>query len=639
MPQFTQEELLAIRVTGEQEVKRLREEIRLMEEDLVKAYQARDGSIAKEVAWRQAIQFSAPILAKNREEIEKFSEASKTGLAKYGQNMTALGYALNDFFSVSGNLQQRLNAIANNLPGVFAGFSGLGLALGAVVPIIAAAIPALSKFWEEAGGEKAVDALKKRIKELEERPLKLAVDFTELNAAKEKLEALEKAQAAFNAARQTEEEADLARQAGKATRETMGSEALQTAVAGDIIRRGDKSVIPQAMLDQKAAAERAARGEFTAQEEANFAAAASRSAAAGGNLSVDTLRKSARERAQQQQRDIQAQIDNAVGQAAKDRVGQFLTGDIGAIGAVKGVVGRTPDAFPPEFRKAVGMMPGSPEEAAALREARKIEARERRDEAAAERQQKLADAENEQRARDRANQDARSAAARERFNAGMGILGQDKGAGAAIQKRAQEILARGASPEQAQRELQDFAAGLARTAGVGEDVAGDVGQKAALDALKAAGVGKLSAVKKFTPVTGRRTVNDRIRSAQARGRVKAAQRQAAVQRARNEQADRKIAAKNRADAKGSKNLNAPRTTSPLQDSAQEQLDKANPAAPAEQSLGQALEAQRKLNAQLMAKLQAVSQVAAQNAQAVQQDAEMWRAQQFQSYPFNSWLGN
>jgi len=70
------------------------------------------------------------------------------GVASYQQNIQAFGYAMNDFFSVQGDLSQRLNAISNNLPMIAAGFGGIGLALGAVLPIVGVLI----KNWDQLNG-------------------------------------------------------------------------------------------------------------------------------------------------------------------------------------------------------------------------------------------------------------------------------------------------------------------------------------------------------------------------------------------------------------------------------------------------------------------------------------------------------
>lgn len=88
------------------------------------------------------------------------------GVKNYGQNVQALGYALNDFFSVQGGLDQRLNAISNNLPLLLAGFGGIGMALSAIIPVVGVLIrnwDQLSEALGQAGGieiPKSADALK-----------------------------------------------------------------------------------------------------------------------------------------------------------------------------------------------------------------------------------------------------------------------------------------------------------------------------------------------------------------------------------------------------------------------------------------------------------------------------------------------
>ena len=69
---------------------------------------------------------------------------TKLTLADFSQNLTALGYIVNDAASVQGDLSQRLNATSNNLPMLLAGFGGLGLALSGLVPILGIVI----KNWD-----------------------------------------------------------------------------------------------------------------------------------------------------------------------------------------------------------------------------------------------------------------------------------------------------------------------------------------------------------------------------------------------------------------------------------------------------------------------------------------------------------
>ena len=63
----------------------------------------------------------------------------------YQQRIQGLGYAMNDFTSVQGDMSARLNAISNNMPMLLAGFGGLGLALSAILPTVGIII----KEWDK----------------------------------------------------------------------------------------------------------------------------------------------------------------------------------------------------------------------------------------------------------------------------------------------------------------------------------------------------------------------------------------------------------------------------------------------------------------------------------------------------------
>lgn len=89
-------------------------------------------------------------------QVGKSLQGAKFSLADYRQNLTALGYTVNDFTSVQGDLSQRLNAIANNLPMLLAGFGGLGLALSALVPVIGLVIKNWDHIVEAFTGETAI---------------------------------------------------------------------------------------------------------------------------------------------------------------------------------------------------------------------------------------------------------------------------------------------------------------------------------------------------------------------------------------------------------------------------------------------------------------------------------------------------
>jgi hypothetical protein len=148
---------------------------------------------------------------------ERFSAASSQARIR----TQSLAYAFNDFFSVSGNLQQRLNAIANNLPGLFAGMAPklatFGLALGAIAPIIGMVIANWeglakkvdetlsgiigSKQWDrireaitESFGLAVKDAkdrvveLAETVEKLDKKQNKVYMDYVDLTAARTELD-------------------------------------------------------------------------------------------------------------------------------------------------------------------------------------------------------------------------------------------------------------------------------------------------------------------------------------------------------------------------------------------------------------------------------------------------------------------
>ena len=149
-------------------------------------------------------------------------QAVAHGASAARQRMQGLAYSLNDFFAVQGDMSQRLNALANNMPALFAGMSskmlGFGLALSAILPIIGMIMhnwDALSgkvdaffgglvghdvwaQFKIAAAGaldfaQDRVTALDKRIKELEDNPHKVSLDIRELEAAKKEVSEIKEA--------------------------------------------------------------------------------------------------------------------------------------------------------------------------------------------------------------------------------------------------------------------------------------------------------------------------------------------------------------------------------------------------------------------------------------------------------------
>lgn len=203
-----EEQELILKVTGAGDVQRLVQEIKKEEAALrgaVAAHEAHEAEVgvstAATAAYEAELKRSVAVLAEKTQALGK----ARVAAADYRQNLTGLSYALNDFLSVNGGIQQRLNAIANNLPMLLAGFGGVGLALSAIVPIVAALLPHLDKLGKALGFEEPIQAgltgierLKAKLKELEEKPTKLAVDIRGIQEGRQALEKLQRDVEAYN---------------------------------------------------------------------------------------------------------------------------------------------------------------------------------------------------------------------------------------------------------------------------------------------------------------------------------------------------------------------------------------------------------------------------------------------------------
>jgi len=195
-----EEQQLVVSVTGRLEVERLTEEYRKAERALADTIKQNQQGTLVGAAYETQLKAQTAALNGVSQSLGK----AQGSVREYRQNMVALGYVLNDFFSVQGGIAQRLNAIANNMPMLLAGFSGWGLAAGALLPILGALTPALGKLWETLAGSGVIEQAKTRleslretIKAIEAKPVKLAVDYSDLENARKQAEQLQAGLKAF----------------------------------------------------------------------------------------------------------------------------------------------------------------------------------------------------------------------------------------------------------------------------------------------------------------------------------------------------------------------------------------------------------------------------------------------------------
>jgi hypothetical protein len=226
----------------------------------------------------------------------------------YSQGIQALSYALQDATSVQGSWLQSLNAVQNNIPGILMGLgleTGLAAKLSMVAVGLQIAIPLFEKFGPalvEAfqGGETAVsllDQLEKKVKELEGKKVKIAVDVLELQAAKDQVEAIRTALQEVEKLRKSQEHYE--KQSGQAIDELFaeapgGGKALSESMRTRLVNE-------QLETDGRLAAARQRRAAAVEEEQqARMHAEAARAAGnpgAAGQFAGDAERAKTRQQA------------------------------------------------------------------------------------------------------------------------------------------------------------------------------------------------------------------------------------------------------------------------------------------------------------------------------------------------------
>lgn len=210
------------------------------------------------------------------------SETARSKVAGLGQSFLQLGRGVQDFQAAG------LNGIINNVEGLTTAL-GMGTGLAGVLTIAATAVMAFGPALKAAFGAEEfrqfadrVEELKGRVKDLEDKKIKFAVDFGELDDAKARLDALQKQAATVNALlnKQSAREDESGKAVGKAI--------TDTPQAQEVLRRLRENAGERAVADLTEA-------ERPVQKLAQLKAEGRRLAAMmnGGNP-LDTLRGLAR---------------------------------------------------------------------------------------------------------------------------------------------------------------------------------------------------------------------------------------------------------------------------------------------------------------------------------------------------------
>ena len=310
--------------------------------------------------------------AASKDKLAASTKKAESGLKGFGQTGLQTGRIVQDFAQggiggVLNNIEGFTQAIGLG-PGAAGALTILGVAAFVAGPHLKEMAKSIGFFGEEAATGKAkVEQLKKKIEELESKPHKLSLDFSQINEGNRRIEQLEKRLAAFEANRQTAADADLGHAASKAVKETIGSEALQKGIAATRVAEGDVAGIDQKLLDAREKAQKDIEAERATE---------------GGTVVVNGV-SLIKDKAMVEDnvkgikahiRNIQAAIDKQYADAAKEEAGAFATGDIGAVARVKSRAAKHPGVFPPEFRRDLEGLASTPEQVADRKQEAKAKA-------------------------------------------------------------------------------------------------------------------------------------------------------------------------------------------------------------------------------------------------------------------------
>lgn len=281
MATYTEIQELILRTEGQPQLEQLRAKLQetAASMDALRArYEAGEVELQQYIAAGTALERSAGRTAAALKAKDDSLAGVAKGVGNYRQQMMALSFALNDFFSVSGNLQQRLNAIANNLPSLIGGTNLWGYALTGLLPAFALLVPQISAFFQQwaEGSDKAagaIDRLKQELKALEEKPVKLAIDIERAEDVKGILAEIEAGLAAVRKLEKerTSVEQEAGKQVGKIVREDVGGKRAADALRSQFVAEG-RALDPELKkLDEDERAAQAAGDEMRRMAEASKA--------------------------------------------------------------------------------------------------------------------------------------------------------------------------------------------------------------------------------------------------------------------------------------------------------------------------------------------------------------------------------
>ena len=280
---------------------------------------------------QENIRLATEALAKQAMAADTAAEATTANvdaIGKSGMNsaykMMQLGQTLDDLQYVG---EMGLRPIINNVMQLDA---RMGIALIVVQSLINAfgeqLVEAVTGYAAEAEKAKTeTEKLTEKIEQLEKKPRKLAIDFKDLEEAQDRLDKLKADESAYNSAKESSPEQQLASEAKSTATKYMGGADQLTAIVDAMEKQGGfKHGDPELYAKLDKFKYQLENPEFDAKTGV-------------AKYDPETTRKNIAE--------VEAAIDRARKEYSKGQVAAFASGDPGAIKAMQNRVKRNPGAF------------------------------------------------------------------------------------------------------------------------------------------------------------------------------------------------------------------------------------------------------------------------------------------------------
>jgi hypothetical protein len=310
---------LILQITGQQEAQGLTAQLDKLTAEIRDLEDARQRGTVSGERYREEFRRLQAEATKTAAALDRLGDVAddatghagrRSGLVGLSQGLLQGSRAVQDFQAAG------LMGITNNIE-LLAMSLGIGAGMAGVATLAAVAIQQLLPWFNRLGQQAAtttdeIETLTARIKELEDKPVKLAIDRTELEVAQRKLDELRAAKAAFDAEQKQQDtiEGEIGKAITGAIVETPGGQEAMAAARGRFAGQFADNTEPVTKLRERIARLRAGRP--GGEEELTAATAARRQFDTQGNREREAKAREFLERLQAEENTLQTELVEAL---------------------------------------------------------------------------------------------------------------------------------------------------------------------------------------------------------------------------------------------------------------------------------------------------------------------------------------